>query len=377
MESPDTPIATEQGRSLKRVHLRKGKTNPRRIAYLTLLLFAAPPGGLFLTVGVVLVSLAVLVHGWAAGYLARAGYTERETVLTVRGPYRHNRNPYYVAHMTMDLGFFFLAGWPLFYLLYLPVILSVYRRWVIKEERFLEEEFGEDYRTFKREVPRWRFRLTPGAARGREQTFQWAMFMLNRELQRAVPHLVLLGIFVTYSLFGHPFAGISPLVRWTMIGAVTVWLALHDIYPLDVSRKSSAWLLTAFGIAGFTAVFLARVPVWDDWSGRLAWLSIAAGIGLGILGSATAIPGLSGAVAKRGKDLFSRPMSQWYVLGLGLGLISCTLGGVWIGLMLPFFFWALGLAGWVPLGRVPQNAAVGIGLLLLFVGSGVISLVWN
>jgi hypothetical protein len=377
VEPSNDQITPDQGGSPIRVHIRKGKTNPRRIAYLILLMFAVPPGGWILMVGVVLVSLAVLLHGWAAGYLARAGYAERETVLTVRGPYRHNRNPYYAAHMTMDLGFFFLGGWALFYLLYLPVILSVYRRWVLKEERFLEKEFGEDYRTFKREVPRWRFRITPAPARGREQTFQWTTFMLNRELQRAVPHVVLLGVFVAYFFFGNPLEVIDPLVRWTVIAAVAVWLALHDIYPLDVSMKSRGWTLAASGIAGLTAVFLVRAPVWDAWSGGLAWASIAAGIGLGILGSVAAIPALTRAVSKRGDDLFSRPMSQWYVLGLGLGLISCRLGGVWVGVMLPLFFWALGLAGWVPLVRVWKNTAVGVGLLLLFAVAGGVSLVWN
>jgi protein-S-isoprenylcysteine O-methyltransferase Ste14 len=101
-----------------RVHVRKDKTHTRRLAYLTILLFASPPDWPWFAVGIALVAAGVLLHGWAAGYLARAGYAEREKILTIRGPYRHNRNPYYLAQMTMDLGFFFLAGRPLFYLFY-------------------------------------------------------------------------------------------------------------------------------------------------------------------------------------------------------------------------------------------------------------------
>ncbi|HJU61465.1 MAG TPA: hypothetical protein VJ864_05425, partial [Candidatus Binatia bacterium] len=100
----------------KRIHVRKDKTNTRRLAYLTILLFASPPGWSWFVAGTVFVALGVILHGWAAGYLARAGYAEREKILTIRGPYRHNRNPYYLAQMTMDLGFFFLAGLPLLYL---------------------------------------------------------------------------------------------------------------------------------------------------------------------------------------------------------------------------------------------------------------------
>jgi len=133
-----------------RLHVRKDKTNPRRLAILSLLLFSSKPGWPMLLAGIVLVVAAVALHGWAAGYLARAGYAEREKKLTIRGPYRHNRNPYYLAQVMMDAGFFLLAGQPLFLLLYLPIILTVYNRWIANEEIFLEEEFSEEYRALKR-----------------------------------------------------------------------------------------------------------------------------------------------------------------------------------------------------------------------------------
>ena len=355
----------------KRFHVRKGKTNPRRLAYLWLLLFAAPSEWPMLAIGMVLVTTAVLLHGWAAGYLARAGYVERETVLTVRGPYRHNRNPYYLAHLTMDLGFFFLAGVPLFYLIYFPVIFFHYRRWVINEERFLEDEFGEDYRQLKKDVPRWGFRLKPAPPRGREQGFDWATFRLNREWQRALPHLFLLGVFVFFFFFGNPLVPIDLLVRITIIGCVAVWLALHDIYPLDISRKSASWTLLALGIVLATPIFLNNAPLWEFWSGAAAWISIAVGLYLGLLVSATAFPGFSQWAGKKNKGVFAQPMSQWYVLGLGLGLLTCTLGGVWLGIMLPLTLWALGIAGWVGLRMAPQriHTSVGLFLLTLFWGS--------
>ena len=86
-----------------RLHIRKDKTNPRRLAYLALLLFASPPHWSWLAVGIASVATGIALHGWAAGYIARAGYAERETKLTVGGPYRYNRNPYYLAQMIMDL----------------------------------------------------------------------------------------------------------------------------------------------------------------------------------------------------------------------------------------------------------------------------------
>lgn len=360
----------DQSRYPKRFHIRKGKTNPRRLAYLALLMFATPPAWPQLAIGAVLVVAAVLVHGWAAGYLARAGYAEREKVLTVRGPYRHCRNPYYVAHLLMDLGFFLLAGRPLFYLLYFPVIFSVYRSWVVDEERFLEQEFGEDYRVLKREVPRWGFRLKPALARGSELTFRWATFMLNRELPRSLSHLSILTVFVCYFWFGNPFTHVDILVRATVIGAVAVWLVLRDIYPLDVSQKSVGWVLMALTSTAITAVFLIKAPVWEPWSGAGAWISISAGVYFGLLVSAAACPGFFHMVGRKEEDVFARPMCQWYALGLGLGLLSCTLGGVWLGMMLPLVLWALGIAGWAPLKMVPQRLSVSLGLLMLFLVSG-------
>lgn len=349
----------------KRFHFRKGKTNPRRLAYLTLFLFAAPSDWRLLAIGIVLVSAAVFLHGWAAGYLARAGYVEREKILTVRGPYRHNRNPYYLAHLTMDLGVFFLAGLPLLYLLYFPVAYSVYSRWVRNEEKFLEEEFGDDYRAFKSEVPRWRFRLTPAPPRGREQSFEWSMFRLNRELPRSLSHLLVLSLFVGLFFMGNPLVQLDLLFRVTLIGAVAIWLVLHDIFPLDVSKVSIPWLLLAFVAASATAIGLTKVPVWEVWSGAAAWIAIAVGVLLGTLGAAPAVPGLPGLVGKKNDELFARPMSQWYVLSLGLGLISCTFGGVWVGITAPLTVWALGIAGVVPIRRISQSPIAGLGLVLL------------
>ncbi|MGH7848135.1 MAG: methyltransferase family protein [Candidatus Binatia bacterium] len=369
---PDQSVLSlaDKSRSSERFHIRKDKTNPRRIAYLTLLMFATPPEWPLLAIGSSLVLTAILVHGWAAGYLARAGYAEREKLLTVHGPYRHVRNPYYVAQMTMDLGFFFVAGLPLFYVLYFPVIFLVYRRWVAKEERFLEAQFGDDYRTLKGEVPRWRFRLTPAAPRGSDLTFKWSTFMLNREWPRSLTHLFLLTVVGSYFFFGNPFSQIAVLTRVTGVAVIAVWLVLRDISPVDVSQKSIGWILLALSITVTAAFFLISAPVWERWSGTGAWISIVAGLFVGLLLASTAFPDLFRVVAKNSENIFARPMSQWCALGLGLGLLSCTLGGVWIGIIVPLIMWTLGIAGLVPLNRLPRRRSVGFVLLILFIMSG-------
>ena len=128
--------------------------------------------------------------------------------------------------------------------------------------------------------------------------------------------------------------------------------------------------MLALLIGVLTIVFLSSAPVWDRWSGTPAWLSVLAGISFGLIVSAAAFPAFLQVIGKKNKDLFSRPMSQWYLFGLGLGLLSCTLGGVWLGIMLPFFFWAMGIAGFVPIKMAPKQTMVGMGLLTIFIFSG-------
>jgi protein-S-isoprenylcysteine O-methyltransferase Ste14 len=352
-----------------RVHVRKDKTNVRRLGYLTILLFASPPGWPLFTAGIVLVAAGVMLHGWAAGYLARAGYAEREKILTIRGPYRHNRNPYYLAQMTMDLGFFFLAGRPLFYLFYFPVIFFVYRRWVVNEESFLESEFGESYRTFKREVPRWGFRIKAASARGSELSFQWATFMINRELPRSLTHIFLLAIFVSFSFLGNPFSQISVLARVALIAAIAVWLVLHDVYPLDVSQKSPIWFTFAICVVVLATLLLLDDSVWQRWSGVAAWIAIAAALCLCLLFWAAAFPDRTGS-SDKSRSWFARPICHWYVLTVGLGLMSCTLGGVWLGIMVPFSAWTFQFAGYVSIPTVPKRLDFSFALLALVVCLG-------
>jgi len=366
---------TDPGDYNNRVHVRKDKTNSRRLAYLIILLFASPPQWPWFAVGIVLVATGIALHGWAAGYLARAGYAEREKLLTVRGPYRHNRNPYYLAQMIMELGFFCLAGRPLFYLFYLPIIFYVYRRWVINEEIFLESEFGEPYRTLKRDVPRWRFRITPALARGSELSFQWTTFKINRELSRSLSHLSLLAGFVLVFFLGNPFNQMSALFRITLIAAIAVWLVLRDVYALDVSRKSVGWFIVAFCSVAMTTVVLISAPVWHPWLGTGAWISIAMGLCFGFLSCVAVLPGVGGIAAKRTGSFFARPICQWYVLTLGLGLLSCTLGGIWLGIMVPFTLWALHLAGAASIPIAPRRPSVSFALFALIACSGGLAIV--
>ncbi len=81
--------------------------------------------------------------------------------LVVRGPYRHVRNPMITSVLAMLLAeaLIFrswpLAGWMALFFLANAVYFPLF------EERGLERRFGEDYRLYKANVPRWLPRLAP------------------------------------------------------------------------------------------------------------------------------------------------------------------------------------------------------------------------
>ena len=117
----------------------------------------------FLIAGL-LITLGLALFGWTVSLFASAGRgtlapwdpTQR---LVVLGPYRHVRNPMISGVLSILLGeaallgSLPLLGWFLVFLalnqLYIPLF----------EEPGLERRFGDDYRRYKQNVPRWVPRL--------------------------------------------------------------------------------------------------------------------------------------------------------------------------------------------------------------------------
>ena len=77
------------------------------------------------------------------------------TKLVTEGPYRFTRNPLYLSVTLVYGGVAILAN-ALWAALLLPVVLGVMRYGVIeREERYLEQKFGEEYLRYEAQVGRW------------------------------------------------------------------------------------------------------------------------------------------------------------------------------------------------------------------------------
>ncbi len=82
--------------------------------------------------------------------------------LVTSGPFAYTRNPLYMGNTLIYLGVVFLAGG---HLLWIVIALGFcalqYGLIVSLEEETLERLFGFEYEFYRREVPRWKLRLTP------------------------------------------------------------------------------------------------------------------------------------------------------------------------------------------------------------------------
>ncbi|MEL7834587.1 isoprenylcysteine carboxylmethyltransferase family protein [Fodinibius sp. Rm-B-1B1-1] len=71
------------------------------------------------------------------------------------GPYARSRNPIYIAVFLQFIGLSFLIN--TWWLIAALPILYVYLRYgvIAREEQYLEQKFGEEYRRYRSNVPRW------------------------------------------------------------------------------------------------------------------------------------------------------------------------------------------------------------------------------
>jgi protein-S-isoprenylcysteine O-methyltransferase Ste14 len=77
------------------------------------------------------------------------------TAIVTDGPYRFTRNPIYLS-LTLVYGSVSLVANALWPMLILPIVLILIDRGVIaREERYLEDKFGEEYMQYKARVRRW------------------------------------------------------------------------------------------------------------------------------------------------------------------------------------------------------------------------------
>ena len=119
----------------------------------------------------VLLGLALIVAGfalwlWTVRLFARVGEGtlapwDPTRKLVVEGPYRHVRNPMIAAVLAVLAGEAVLFGSPVLLIWFAVFFAGNFVFFSLYEEPGLERRFGEDYRAYKANVPRWLPRRVP------------------------------------------------------------------------------------------------------------------------------------------------------------------------------------------------------------------------
>lgn len=110
-------------------------------------------------VGLVLVVLGVAGLGWCIALFIRVGRGTPNpllppTDLVTVGPYRWTRNPIALSHAAALFGLSLAVG-SLSAAATIALLAGPVHLGMVHEERTLESRFGDAYRKYKAEVPRW------------------------------------------------------------------------------------------------------------------------------------------------------------------------------------------------------------------------------
>ena len=138
--------------------------------------YFASPSGRLLTVGLAVSAIGLWIRGWAAGHI------RKDEELATSGPYAHVRNPLYVGSLLIGLGVLIAGDQPVFVALFLLFYLGLYGMSVREESIFLENRFGQTYRSYAEAVSAVVPRLTAYRSEvGSPVGFRWDRYGANRE----------------------------------------------------------------------------------------------------------------------------------------------------------------------------------------------------
>lgn len=147
-------------------------------------------------------------------YIVRGGRGGRVYAknLVTEGIYAHTRNPMYVGNLLLALGFCLMYGSPWMLLFVFPFFLLVYISIVFEEERFLRENFGEQYEEYLRNTNRFLPRLRGLTETMKQHQFDWKKvitkeygtlfgFLMGAYLVLMIKYRYLIG---PVGILGHP-----------------------------------------------------------------------------------------------------------------------------------------------------------------------------
>ncbi|HHF51993.1 MAG TPA: isoprenylcysteine carboxylmethyltransferase family protein [Candidatus Aminicenantes bacterium] len=129
-------------------------------------------------IGFIISTIGLLLRTWACGHI------QKETKLSMSGPYRYTRNPLYFGNLIIGTGvttgahsWWVFGIFCLYFFIFYPVIIGF-------EKQKMERLFPSQYQTFKK-VPLFIPALRPRISYKKE-AFKWSLYLANKEYRAFV-----------------------------------------------------------------------------------------------------------------------------------------------------------------------------------------------
>lgn len=113
--------------------------------------------GLWLGAVIIVISIPIVVSAVRALRRGRTAFDARKptTSIVTDGAFRYSRNPTYLSLTLLYVGAALLLDSLWVLAMVAPAVALTQWGVILREERYLEEKFGEKYRTYAQGVRRW------------------------------------------------------------------------------------------------------------------------------------------------------------------------------------------------------------------------------
>lgn len=177
----------------------------------------------WVAVAIVLLGLSLRAAVIGFRYIKRGGLNKKVYAehLVTDGFFAVCRNPLYVGNLIIYAGVLLMYGSPLVMLLGAALFLFIYTAIVAAEEYFLTEKFGDAYRAYCRDVPRWWMRWSRLKAATSGMKFNAARVLAKdyTTIANAIIALLLIELVEEEIYYVHPY------VFWLVGGVIAMLVA--------------------------------------------------------------------------------------------------------------------------------------------------------
>jgi len=109
--------------------------------------------------GIIIIALGFSLSLGSGIFFRKLGTNPRPgskaNLIVTKGPFKFTRNPMYLGLITMLIGISILLG-TFAPLVAIPIVFIIlHTQFVLREEKWMEEWFGESYLEYKSKTPRW------------------------------------------------------------------------------------------------------------------------------------------------------------------------------------------------------------------------------